>query len=133
MNGDLANEGRYLHRALFGSEAPEEVVERYVRAHDVLPAACAEGARNILDRIVSNRLDPEAIEYVLRLRKRNPVLTQKLQVLFYLVEVRSAYYARFVNERPGTVRALCGMFAGLLFSAGKFVKGSYLVRRYGLG
>jgi hypothetical protein len=70
---------------------------------------------------------------VLRLRKGNPALTQKFQILFYLVEVRSAYYPRFVNERPGAVRAAWDMLRAVLRSLVKFLKGCYLIRRYHLG
>ncbi len=136
MNGDeeaLAREARTLHRALFGGTIPEEVVQRYIRAHDVCPAARTEGARRALDIILSRNLDAEAIEYVLRLRKGNPALTQKFQILFYLVEVRSAYYGCFVNERPGSVRAAWEMLLAVVRSLVKFVKGCYLVRRYRLG
>ena len=136
MSGDaeaLAREARSFHRALFGGAAPEEVVGRYVRAHEVCPAARTETARRALDLILSRNLDAEAIEYALRLRKGNPALTQKFQILFYLVEVRSAYYPRFVNERPAAARAAWEMLGGVLRSLVKFVKGSYLIRRYRLG
>lgn len=136
MNSDrdaLASEAQYLHRAVFGGAVPEEVLERYIRAHGVCPAARTEAARRMLDLILSRNLDAEAIEYALRLRKGNPALTQKFQILFYLVEVRSAYYPRFVNERAGAARAAWEMLQGVLRSLAKFPKGCYLIRRYRLG
>ena len=136
MSGDaeaLAREARSLHQALFGGVAPEEVVQRYIRAHEICPAARTEAARRALDLILSRNLDAEAIEYALRLRQGDPALTQKFQILFYLVEIRSAYYSRFVNERPGAARASWEMLRGLLRSLVKFVKGNYLIRRYRLG
>jgi hypothetical protein len=54
MSGDpeaLAREARTLHRALFGGTVPEEVFQRYIRAHDVCPAARTEAARRTLDTI----------------------------------------------------------------------------------
>ena len=135
MSGEaeaLAREARTLHRALFGGAIPEEVVQRYIRAHDGCPAARTEAARRALDIILSRNLDAEAIEYALRLRKGDPALTQKFQILFYLVEVRSAYYPRFVNERPGAARAAWEMLQAVQHSLVKFVKGFYLIRRYHL-
>jgi hypothetical protein len=128
----LAREARYLHRAVFGGAIPEEVVERYVRAHDAFPSVRSDAARRMLDVILSRNLDPEAIELVLRVRKGNPALTRKFQILCYLVEVRSAYYPRFVNQRPGAARAAVAMLLAALFSLVKLLKGWYLARRYGL-
>ncbi len=136
MSGDaeaLAREARSLHQALFGCAAPEAVVERYVRAHEVCPAARTAEARRALDLILSRHLDAEAIEYALRLRKTRPFLTQKFQILFYLVEVRSAYYPRFVNERQAPARAAWVMLCSVLRSLVLLLKGQYLVRRYRLG
>ena len=128
----LAREARYLHRAVFGGVIPEEVVERYIRAHDTFPSARTDAARRMLDVILSRNLDPEAIELVLRVRKGNPALTQKFQILCYLVEVRSAYYPRFVNQRPGAARAAVAMLVAALDSLVKLLKGWYLARRYRL-
>ena len=59
---------------------------------------------------MAERLDPEAVEVVLRLSGRDSVLTRKIQILFYLAEVRSAYYPRFVNERAGFWRAVAALW-----------------------
>jgi len=128
----LAREARYLHQAVFGGAIPEAVVERYIRAHDSFPALRSEEARHMLEVVLSRNLDPEAIELALRVRKGNPALTRKFQVLCYLVEVRSAYYPRFVNQRPGAARAAAAMLRASLYSLGKLLKGWYLVRRYRL-
>jgi hypothetical protein len=128
----LAREARYLHQAVFRGAIPEEVVERYIRAHDAFPSVRTEAARRTLDVILSRNLDPEAIELALRVRKGNPALTQKFQILCYLVEVRSAYYPYFVNQRPGAARAAGAMLRAAMYSLGKLLKGCYLVRRYRL-
>jgi hypothetical protein len=74
----------------------------------------------------------EAIELVLRLRGRCPCLTKKIQILFFLVEVRAQYYSRFVNERRQGLRAWRELAESLLYTAYKAVKGLLLIWRYGL-
>ena len=95
-----------------------------------LARAAAKGSRLWLVDRPAGGLDPEAIELALRVRKGNPALTQKFQMLCYLVEVRSAYYSRFVNQRPGAARAAAAMLGAVVYSLGKLLKGWYLVRRY---
>ena len=57
----------------------------------------------MVEMIVAHRLDAEAVELAMRFRHGSDVLTRKIQVLFFLVEVRSAYYGYFVNQTPGLV------------------------------
>jgi hypothetical protein len=81
---------------------------------------------------VAARLDAEAIELAMRLRRGDPVLTKKIHVLFYLVEVRSRYYHYFVNERAAFWLAVFRIAAGCLRTVYKYVKGAMLIRRYEL-
>src|SRR5580658_7222193 len=90
---ELALEARYLHRAFFGSDPPSEVVDRYIAANLI----CCDEPSALTNTIVARGLDAEAIELTLRLRKGPTILTKKIQILFYLVEVRSAYYSFFVG------------------------------------
>ena len=55
-----------------------------------------------------------------------------MQMLCYLVEVRSAYLGEFVNLRPSRAGAAAALAAATVRSAWKMMKGAYLVRRYGL-
>ena len=59
-------------------------------------------------------------------------LSERVQILFYILEVRSRYLPYFVNCEKAPVRgflAIC--FAGLR-SATKLARGSYLVWKYDL-
>jgi hypothetical protein len=61
-----------------------------------------------------------------------PLLTQKIQILFYLAECESDYYEYFVSQKAGRSAALFALAGSLLKTAYKYVKGTYLVRRHGL-
>jgi hypothetical protein len=84
----------------------------------------------MVQTIVARRLDAEAIELALRVRKGSRVLTRKIQILFYLVEVRSEYYAYFINQVPGWWRAVLRLFGAVVRTGWKCAKGLYLVWRY---
>ena len=128
----LADEARYFHNSFFSQPLDPAVIDRYIAANRLcIPQVDGYGA-TIIDRIVSGRLDLEAIELVFRLRLPDNLLTKKIQILFYLLEVRSAYYQRFINNEANFPLALRSL-AGSALSAGmKFVKGRYLVWKYDL-
>jgi hypothetical protein len=125
---ELESEARHLHRAFFRNDPPAEVVGRYVAAN----AAHGEPSGGLVERVVALRLDAEAVELALRLRQGPTALTRKIQILFYLLEVRPEYFGFFVGEAEGQGRAAWGVLLSLLRTAGKYLKGAYLVRRHGL-
>jgi hypothetical protein len=125
----LAEEARYLHGSLFSRPMDPQIAERYARAHLVL---FADERRTTVNRIVSRRLDVEAVEFALRRRRLCPELTRKIQILCYLVEVRADYRSSFVASRPRKVRAILALAWRIPASAWKLLKGECLVRLYGL-
>jgi hypothetical protein len=129
---ELANEARYLHRAFFRKDPPAEVVDRYIAANTLCFPESSPLASKMMSKIVAARLDAEAVELALRLHKGPTILTRKIQILFYLLEVRSEYYSFFVGERESRLRAILGMSFSVFQTAVKSLKGVYLVRRHGL-
>ncbi len=128
---DLRAEAHYLHGLFFKGSLDDEVADRYARAHPLCfpddPEAL-KGPAAVFER----RLDAEAVEYVQRLHRRSPVLTRKIRMLFYLLEVRSRYYGDFVARRSSRLREWLGILGGLLYSGVKYLKGWYLVWRHDL-
>ena len=126
----LESEARHFHALFFRRPLPDPVVERYVAANHLCFPVLDLTAREMLDIIVTRRLDAEAIELALRLRKGTRVLTGKIQILFYLVEVRSEYYGDFINQAPGWSSAMLRLLGALVRTGWKCAKGLYLVWRY---
>jgi hypothetical protein len=126
----LEREATYFHSLFFPGPIPDAVIRRYVAANALFPAPDARDSR-MVETIVTHRLDAEAIELAMRLRHGSDVLTRKIQVLFFLVEVRSAYYGYFVNQTPGLWRAVIRLVASSVQTAWKGCKGCYLVWRHG--
>jgi len=129
---ELSDEARYLHRAFFRKDPPAEVVDRYIAANKLCFPESSPLASKMMSKIVAARLDAEAVELALRVRKGPAILTRKIQILFYLLEVRSAWYSFFVGERESRSRAVAGLLYSVLQTAVKALKGLYLVRRHGL-
>jgi hypothetical protein len=127
----LGDEARFLHHSLFSNSEPlaAEIVHQYEAAHQALfPYECRENVA----RIVALRLDVEAVEFALRRRRACPELTRKLQILSYLVEVRSEYQDDFVATRREPLRAVLVLFGRIVGAGWKLIKGECLVRIYGL-
>jgi hypothetical protein len=125
-------EAIYLHRYFFHADPPPGVVERYIAANQLCLPSLDQLSHHLVSTVVSRRLDPEAVEAILRLRRKNPVLTRKIQILFYLVEVRTHYYSYFVNTPTGPFRAFLELLTSAALTVWKLIKGLYLIQRHGL-
>ena len=152
MSGDdsaLAREAEYLHGQFFRCTIPDLVVQRYVAANRVCFPEISPAEARLLETVVNRRLDAEAVELALRLKRGKGVLTRKIQVLFYLVEVRSAYRGYFVHggaivpvrsqlrSEPralasGRRKAWVGLLGSLTSTVWKALKGYYLIWRHAL-
>jgi hypothetical protein len=126
----LAEEAFYLHESLFRLPMDAAVAQRYEAAHGKLFPD--EKTSPAVARVVSRRLDVEAVEFALRRRRSGAELTRKIQILCYLVEVRQRYQSHFIATNRGLVRGTMSLLGAALHSACKFCKGEYLIRRHGL-
>lgn len=127
----LQAEGVYLHRAVFGFEPAAEIVERYAAANIQCLGKLAHEQYRV-DRIIERKLDVEAVECAMRHRDPGNLLTCKLQVLLYLVEVRRGYYRLFFNEKSTPIAGKVRICLAVIRSAYKIVKGHVLIRRHKL-
>jgi hypothetical protein len=126
----LIDEAVYLHESLFRQPMDAEVAQRYEAAHRKLFPD--EKTSATVARLISRRLDVEAVELALRRRPSGFQLTRKIQILCYLVEVRPAYQDHFIATRSSRVNAAISLLDAALRTAWKFCKGEYLVRRHEL-
>lgn len=132
LKAQLRVEAAYLHRALFGFEPAVEIAERYASANvHCLGHLAHEQSR--VDRIIEGKLDVEAVECAMRHLRPDNLLTRKLHVLLYLVEVRRSYYHLFFNETSARLKGNIRICVHILRSVYKAVKGRLLIWRYGLG
>ena len=102
----LADEARYLHAALFRQPLDAATAERYADAHHTLFPEPAQ--TELMRRVLARSLDAQAVEAALRHKYGANVLTRKLQVLCYIVEVQPPYEQDFLNRRASKARAWSG-------------------------
>ena len=127
-----ADEARYFHGCFFRQPLDQAVIDRYSAANQLCIPALDDASAATIDRIVGGKLDAEAIELVFRHRRRDNVLTKKIQILFYLLEARSAYYGDFINTEARFPAALLTLARLAANTVCKFVKGKYLIWKYEL-
>jgi hypothetical protein len=128
----LKREAEYFHGRFFREALPSEVVERYVAANRICIPVVESGTAASMEKLVSHHLDVEAVEYAFRLKNRDNALTRKIQILFYLVEVRCKYFDYFFNSKKQRLRAAGSILPAVAMAPYKLLKGKYLIRRYGL-
>jgi len=131
MNAEaLQAEAQALHRALFGSDAPDEIARRYAGAHDHALTRISDDERAWMARAL--RSDLEALELAVRLLRPGHVLTRKMKALAYVAEAFPDYYDRFVNGTPRRARAFLTLGWHAARTAVKFLKGWLLLKGRGL-
>ena len=128
----LQQEACYLYPFFFGCCPDPQVIKRYVLAHAHFKIDEADAECKVMETLMKQRLNAEAVEFLLRLRNRENSLTRKVAVLHYIAECRPELHALFVNERPGFLRGLFEVFGGMLRTVLLFVVGYIQVKRFGL-
>lgn len=106
---------------------PPGVGDRY----DAAVALCIPTAPSFAI-LIRHNLDAEAFELIWRTRLGPNQLTTKIQILFYLLEVRADYAFYFLGQSEPLPLALAALIQAVFSTAWKFVKGEYLVREYRL-
>lgn len=129
---ELFKEAEVFHQAIFGRPAPNDIREAFVSANNILLKDASEVPAVRIDLILQWSLDVEAIEFALRRRHPQNLLTKKLLILCYLTESRGAYFTTFINEQYRPVRSFIKLSFATFRSVYKLVKGQCLIRMYGI-
>ena len=123
----MPGEAQMIHRALFPRQrVPAVVVARYEAARARFFAE--DPYARLIGFLAGHNLDPEAVEYALRLRRGPNGLTRRFQVMLTLCEVRSAYDAAFVQRSPAAMASWAGAPWLAWRAAWKLARGLYLLR-----
>lgn len=130
---DLAQEAAYLGESVFGLHLPEDLVRRYVAAVRALFTAKVlsgqEPLQGFLRRAIREHLDVEALELALRLRGRANLVSQKVQVLSYLIESHPGFTDLFLSQRRRRGQAYVVLGLQVARTAWKYVRGRRILRR----
>jgi hypothetical protein len=125
----LAREFRYLAHLIFRVEPLPELVEAYLKANTIVfRGADVDRFQRLITAAVDKRGDLEAVEVVLRMKNKSNFLTQKMQILFYLMETRPEYFSLFVNQKQRRFKAYILLGLQTLRSSYKLIKGYLMLR-----
>jgi len=127
---ELSREAEFFHEKIFGRAMPAEIGAAYVSANRMLLKDAPNLAPVRMELILERAMDVEAIEFALRRRVPQNVLTKKLLILCYLAESRNDYFATFVNEQHQPFRAFFKLSLYTFRSLYKLLKGRCLVWMY---
>ena len=126
---ELTREFSYLAKRIFGVEPGPKLAASYVQANAIVfRGADVDRIQKFMIAALKRRYDLEAIESVLRLKRRSNFLTQKIQILFYLMETRPEYFSLFVNQKSSTPAAYILLGIQTLRSLFMMIKGLLLLR-----
>ncbi len=126
----LSREAEFLHQKIFGWSISETTQAAYVSANETLLPNATNASMVSMQLIVRQSMDVEAIEFALRRRMPENILTKKLLILLYLTESRSDYFSVFVNEQNHSLRAFAELFFHTFRSFYKLLKGRWLIWMY---
>ena len=129
---ELYTEAKYLYLGFFNECPPEWLLEKYVRVHDAYDVSASQKEIKAIGAIVKHGLDVEAVEYVMRLRKRDNLLTKKVEIIHYLAECSSRRFGDFFLEADIDWRGWVLLLRSLVRVPWCFVMGHWLIRRHGL-
>jgi uncharacterized protein YbjT (DUF2867 family) len=125
----LAKEADYLFSSLFNKQAPYEIIERYIDAHSFIFKKNSASQKNqILQQIIDNRLDVEAIE--LALPEQESIIKDKLLLLCYLAELEPEFYPGFSNKNKSFLLGCLHLSYATIAMVLKKIKGHYLLWRH---
>lgn len=127
---ELSREAEFFHEKIFGRAMPAEIGAAYVSANRMLLKDATNLAPVRMELILERAMDVEAIEFALRRRIPQNVLTKKLLILCYLAESRNDYFATFVNEQHQPFRAFFKLSLYTFRSLYKLLKGRCLIWMY---
>lgn len=128
----LEKEIQYFYHEIWGRDPDSITIERYINAHEKLNLIHDRKQQDMIDLILDRKLNAEAIEFFLRTKNQNNLLTRKWVILFFLSECISDNYERFFISRKASFRGWIRIVFALLHTATSYLRGWWLVRRYGL-
>lgn len=132
-NFDLVDEANFFNHQVFSGKLTPEIISQYVKAHEFVLKSPAVTIKKIdLSLIIDKSLDLEAIEYALRLKFRDNLITKKIHILSYLLEANRDYNSLYFNEKAGFLKGFIILGYHVVRSCYLFIKGSYLINRYNL-
>lgn len=130
---NLTREVEVLHHQFFRCDAPQGLIEGYVRAHAELSdiTRASDSELRTVRVIVEKELDALGIEPWLRSRPERHLLSRKLLLIAYLAEC-DAVHPEFREEAKGSISSLVQLCRSSVLAVAHLVRGRLQKALYGL-
>ncbi|MCI0470312.1 MAG: hypothetical protein L0Y73_01485 [Candidatus Aminicenantes bacterium] len=124
----LLEEAEYFYREIFSAPVPAHIEEKYIAANLAKLPHHDERIRTL----VLKKADIEAVELAWRFKEPRNMLTKKIHILVYLAETDPANFPRFFNTKKRRFVSFILLSWHFIRTAGKLMKGKFLLGRYRL-
>ena len=130
---ELAIEAHWIHRALFSTRCPEEILNLYLEANHQFKDEIYLLDCSWIQRAARKGISPVSLEYFMRVKNPGNSLSKKMKMILYFCEVDPEYRDKFKNDADrGVISYFILMGLGMA-SLSRFVLGalSYIIYFYG--
>ena len=134
MNFVFDNEFDFLFDAFFFKRditPPDSIKTLYLRANEFIFTHSSDihDHLTIVEKIIHDKMDVVALEFVWRLKYPENALSKKIKILYYIVESHKHFTNDFVNLNSQHRTPKVSIAVELVRSAYRYLKGRYLLRR----
>jgi hypothetical protein len=127
--GSMLADPQRIYNVLFPGEIPSVLASRFTHAWEILAGDFSAQDLSQFRIAISGVSDLEALELACRRRKRLPVLTAQVSLMVMLAETLPSHSRYYLDTRPTRAGAIVSIVAGLVRTAWKLFKGSFLLGR----
>lgn len=124
----LLEEAEYFYKKIFSAPIPLHIEEKYIAANLAKLPQHDERIRTL----ILKKADIEAVELAWRFKAPRNILTKKIHILIYLAETNPANFPLFFNTKKRRLVSFILLSGHFIRSAGKLLKGKFLLGRYRL-
>ena len=124
------DDAQKLYKALFQSEVPRTVKDRFVMASSRLSKDFSPDEIQDYNRVLNTVSDLEALELAARYQNKIPYLVHQIQLMVRLAEAVPENRAEFVNAKDRRFRGILLMFWSGIRTVFKLLKGNCLLRKH---
>jgi len=121
-------EAERIYTALFREPVPEVIADRFAYASLRLEEHAGPEELRAYRHALRHVADLEALEFAGRFTKRPGILSRKFQLMVCLAETLPQNRACFIKDRDARLPAYAALASGALRTAGKLIKGLWLLR-----
>lgn len=121
-------EAEKIYKAIFKTEIPLAVNERFQKASDLSTAGYSQADVGNYHRVLSRISDLEALELAARLKNKFPLLVLKFKIMIYLAETLPENRKYYINTKGRRITGFAVMIYSGFRTMFKFIKGWILLK-----